>query len=196
MIGMGLISTSLRLSLLLMLLCGVIYNLSVTGIAQLIMPKQADGSLIYNESGDVIGSELIGQSFKDPKFFQGRVSSIDYHAEGSGSPNYAPSNPDLIARMRQSVKDWKTNNPDVPTDQLPIDLITNSGSGLDPHISPEAAIAQIPRISKLTGVTSKKLESLVSLNTEARKLGFLGEPLVNVLQLNIGLQRTLSSMSK
>jgi len=179
-----------------MLLCGVIYNLSVTGIAQLIMPKQADGSLIYNESGDVIGSELIGQSFKDPKFFQGRVSSIDYHAEGSGSPNYAPSNPDLIARMRQSVKDWKTNNPDVPTDQLPIDLITNSGSGLDPHISPEAAIAQIPRISKLTGVTSKKLESLVSLNTEARKLGFLGEPLVNVLQLNIGLQRTLSSMSK
>jgi potassium-transporting ATPase KdpC subunit len=189
---MGIISTSLRTSLLLMLIFGLGYNLCVTGIAQLIMPKQANGSLMYNDNGDIIGSELIGQSFTDPKFFQGRVSSIDYKSEASGTPNYAPSNPDMIARVKQSVADWQTNNPDVPISQLPIDLISNSGSGLDPDISPEAAKAQISRISKLTGIDTQQLESLVSDNTKQRELGFLGEPAVNVLKLKIALNNLIA----
>jgi potassium-transporting ATPase KdpC subunit len=185
---MGIVAASLRISLLLMLVCGIVYNVAVTGIAQLVMPKQANGSMIYNDKGDVIGSELIGQSFTDPKFFQGRVSSIDYKSEASGTPNYAPSNPDMLKRVKQSIADWQKNNPDVPVSQLPIDLISNSGSGLDPDISPAAAIAQIPRISKLTGIDQQKLQSLVNDGTKQRELGFLGEPTVNVLKLNIALQ--------
>lgn len=173
-----------------MLLFGLGYNLVVTGIAQAVFPKQADGSLLYNDNDELVGSELIGQSFTDPKFFQGRVSSIEYAAEGSGTPNYAPSNTDMLDRVKQSVKDWTKNNPDVPVSELPIDLISNSGSGLDPHISPKAAKAQIPRISKLTGITPQKLESLVNEYTEGRALGLFGEPAVNVLKLNIALSET------
>ncbi|MFD0589071.1 potassium-transporting ATPase subunit KdpC [Paenibacillus sp. GCM10027627] len=178
------ISITIRLSLVLMLVCGVLYNLAVTGIAQVAMPHKADGSLIYNENGDVIGSELIGQSFAGPGLFHGRVSSIDYAANGSGTPNYAPSNPDMLARTQASIEAWKQNNPDVPIDQLPIDLITNSGSGLDPHISVKAAEAQISRISKETGVSKEELESLVREHTRGRELGLFGEPVVNVLLLN------------
>ncbi|BFT69468.1 potassium-transporting ATPase subunit KdpC [Paenibacillus sp. P36] len=190
---MKVILSSIRISLLLMLLCGLLYNLIVTGIAQAVMPSKASGSLIYNDKGDILGSELIGQKFTDPKYFRSRVSSIDYKADGSGTPNYAPSNPDMLKRVQESVDDWKTNNPDVPVSQLPIDLISNSGSGLDPHISPAAAIAQIPRISNLTGVSPGQLESLVSTNTQSRELGFLGEPGVNVLRLNLDLQKAISS---
>ncbi|MDF2648641.1 MAG: potassium-transporting ATPase subunit [Paenibacillus sp.] len=189
---MRILITGLRTSLFLMLLCGLIYNLVVTGIAQAVMPGKANGSLIKNAAGEVVGSELIGQSFTDPKYFQGRVSSIDYKAEGSGTPNYAPSNTDMIARVQQSVADWQQNNPDVPVSQLPIDLITNSGSGLDPDISPEAARAQIPRISKQNGIDAQKLEDLVQAQTKERELGFLGEPTVNVLKLNIALQNLMS----
>lgn len=189
---MKVIFSSIRISLFLMLLCGLLYNLVVTGIAQAVMPGKASGSLIYNDKGDMVGSELIGQTFTDPKFFQSRVSSIDYKADGSGTPNYAPSNPEMLKRVQASVEDWKTNNPDVPVSQLPIDLISNSGSGLDPHISPEAAKAQIPRISKLTGIAPEKLESLVSANTQERELGFLGEPAVHVLKLNLDLQKAIS----
>jgi K+-transporting ATPase ATPase C chain len=176
---------------MLMIVCGLGYNIVVTGIAQAIMPKLADGSLIYNDKGDIIGSELIGQSFTDPKFFQGRVSSIDYKSEASGTPNYSPSNADMIARVKQSVADWQANNPDVPVSQLPIDLISNSGSGLDPDISPESAKAQIPRISKLTGIDQQQLATLVNDNIRARELGFLGDPAVNVLKLNIALQQLM-----
>lgn len=182
------ILTSLRTSLMLMLLCGLIYTLVVTGIAKLAFPKQAEGSLIHDGQGNVIGSELIGQSFTDPKYFQGRVSSIDYKAEASGTPNYAPSNPELLDRVKKSVADWQQNNPDVPVSELPVDLITNSGSGLDPDISPDAAKAQIPRISKLTGMSAGDLEAMVKEQTKGRELGFLGEPTVNVLKLNLELQ--------
>ncbi|MFB5763968.1 potassium-transporting ATPase subunit KdpC [Paenibacillus medicaginis] len=188
---MKIIVNSLRLSLVFMVVCGLLYNLVVTGIAQAIMPKQADGSLLYDEQNNVIGSELIGQQFTNPKFFHGRVSSIDYNAAGSGSGNYAPSNPDMLARTQESVEAWKKDNPDVPVSELPIDLITNSGSGLDPHISPEAAKAQIPRISKLTGISADKLNELVAANTSGRELGFLGEPVVNVLKLNLALSKQM-----
>ncbi|OAS20415.1 potassium-transporting ATPase subunit KdpC [Paenibacillus oryzisoli] len=188
---MKVILSSIRISLFLMLLCGLLYNVIITGIAQAVMPGKASGSIIYNEKGDIVGSELIGQSFTDPQFFQSRVSSIEYKAEGSGTPNYAPSNPDMIKRVQESIEAWKAKNPDVPVSELPIDLISNSGSGLDPHISPEAALAQIPRISKLTGIAPGQLESLVSSNTQAREFGILGEPAVNVLKLNLDLQKKI-----
>lgn len=158
----------------------------------MMFPKQANGSLIHDNDGTVIGSKLIGQLFNEPEFFHGRVSSIDYQADGSGSPNYAPSHPELLERVTKFVEEWKANNPDVPISDVPIDLMTNSGSGLDPDISPEAARAQIPRISRLTGIETKQLENLVEEQTSQRTLGFLGEPSINVLQLNIELQRFLS----
>lgn len=179
--------TAVRASLVFIVLCGIAYPLTVTGAAQLLMPHQASGSLLQDSQGKVVGSELIGQNFKDPKFFQGRVSSIDYNGGGSGSNNYAPSNPDMLERTKASIEEWKKNNPDVPVSQLPVDLVTNSGSGLDPHISPKAAEAQIPRISKLNGLSQSELQKLVAEHTQGRDLGVFGEPRVNVLKLNLAL---------
>lgn len=183
---------TLRTSLALFLICCVVYQLAVTGIAQAFMSKQANGSLVYDNNHQVVGSELIGQSFTEPQYFQGRVSSIEYNGNGSGSPNFAPSNPDLMKRLQSSVSAWQQQNPDVPVSTLPVDLVTNSGSGLDPDISPEAARAQIPRISQLTGVTTDQLQSLVQQQTKSRPLGIFGEPTVNVLQLNLTLQKELN----
>lgn len=182
------VSIIIRSSLVLMLLCGIIYNLAVTGLAQLAMPHRADGSLIRDDNGNIIGSELIGQTFENPGLFHSRVSSIGYDADGSGTPNYAPSHPDMLARTQESIEAWKRDNPDVPIDRLPIDLITNSGSGLDPHISVDAAMAQIPRVSKASGVSGEELERLVRVQTKDRELGLFGERVVNVLLLNLELQ--------
>jgi K+-transporting ATPase ATPase C chain len=181
----------LRISLVFIVLCGIIYPLVSTGAAQAIFPTQANGSLIKNEQGEAIGSELIGQTFNDPKYFQGRVSSIEYKAEASGSNNYAPSNPDLLKRIEASLEVWKQNNPDVPVSEVPIDLITNSGSGLDPHITPKAAQVQVPRISRLTGISADQLNKLIDEHTEGRDLGLFGDPRVNVLKLNIALREKL-----
>ncbi|MEW4369575.1 potassium-transporting ATPase subunit KdpC [Paenibacillus kandeliae] len=180
---------SLRTTAVFFLICCVGYQLIVTGIASVALPKQAAGSLIYNKENQVVGSELIGQSFTDPQYFQGRVSSVEYNANGSGSSNLAPSNPDLIKRMQESITTWKQQNPNVPVSQLPMDLITNSGSGLDPDITPQAAQAQIPRISKLTGVSEQQLQSLIAQNTTSPQLGIFGEPAVNVLKMNMALQQ-------
>jgi K+-transporting ATPase ATPase C chain len=180
-----------RVSLVFIVLCGIVYPLACTGLAQVLMPGNANGSLIENSSGQIIGSQLIGQSFTDPKYFHGRVSSIDHKAKASGSNNYAPSNPALLERTQASIAEWQKSNPDVPVSELPIDLITNSGSGLDPHITPQSAIVQIPRISKLTGLSAAVLEQLVHEHTEGRSLGVFGEPRVNVLKLNLELQDTL-----
>lgn len=182
------IRTAIRASFVFIVLCGILYPLVCTGVAQVLMPGRANGSMLQNSKGDIVGSELIGQKFTDPRFFQGRVSSIDYKAEASGTNNYAPSNPDMLKRTQESVEEWKKNNPDVPINKLPIDLITNSGSGLDPHISPASAKAQVPRISKLTGLSQAELDKLVDANTEGRDLGLFGEPRVNVLKLNLALQ--------
>lgn len=179
---------AIRASLVFIVLCGIVYPLVCTGIAQVLMPGNANGSMIQNSKGEIVGSELIGQKVTDPTFFQGRVSSIDYKAEASGTNNYAPSNPDMLKRTQESIEEWKTNNPDVPISKLPIGLITNSGSGLDPHISPESAKAQVPRISKLTGLPTAQLNTLVDANTEGRDLGLFGEPRVNVLKMNLALQ--------
>ncbi|CAI6051063.1 potassium-transporting ATPase subunit KdpC [Cohnella sp. JJ-181] len=189
--GGSMLWIALRVSILFIVLCGIVYPLVSTGLAQLLFPHQANGSLLKDKEGRVIGSELIGQSFADPRYFQGRVSSIDYKAEASGSNNYAPSNPDMLARTKESIAQWQKDNPDVPLDRLPIALITNSGSGLDPHITPQSALVQVPRISKLTGVPAAELESLVSAYTENRDLGIFGDKRVNVLKLNLALNEKL-----
>lgn len=183
---MKIFSITLRTSLLLMALV-LAYQLTVTGIAQAIAPDKANGSLIYNDKHEPVGSSLIGQSFASPAFFQGRISSISYNAALSGSPNYAPSNPDMLARTSQFLAKWKLDNPQVSVTKLPADLVSNSASGLDPHISPSAALVQIPRISSLTGIAESKLEQLVEEHTEGPDWGLFGEKRVNVLKLNIAL---------
>ena len=139
----------------------------------------------------MIGSKLIGQNFTDPRYFQGRVSSIEYKAEASGSNNYAPSNPDLEKRVEKSIEEWKKQNPSVPVTEVPIDLVTNSGSGLDPDISPKATSVQVDRISKLTNIPKEKLNQLIKDQTEGATLGLFGETRVNVLKLNLALQELM-----
>ncbi|NGZ77245.1 potassium-transporting ATPase subunit KdpC [Saccharibacillus alkalitolerans] len=185
---MRIIWVSLRTIFAVAIVCCVVYNVAVWAVAQAAAPDKANGSLIENAEGQVVGSRLIGQEFTEPGYFRGRVSSIGYDANGSGSPNYAPSNPDLLSRAEESVAAWQAENPDVPVSELPIDLITNSGSGLDPHISPAAAEAQIPRVSAATGIAADKLQKMIEANTQGRSLGLFGAPVVNVLELNLEVQ--------
>ncbi|EIT85586.1 potassium-transporting ATPase subunit C [Fictibacillus macauensis ZFHKF-1] len=169
-------------------ICGVIYPLAMTGVSQLVFPDQANASLTKNKEGKVIGSELIGQDFKGKQFFHGRISSIENNAAASGSNNYAPSNKDLIKRVEKSIVALKKENGNVETKDIPVDLLTNSGSGLDPHISVEAAKFQVPRVSKEAGISIEKLDELIKDTTEKRSLGVFGEPRVNVLLLNLKVQ--------
>ncbi len=177
----------LRISFLIMIVCGFLYPVGMTGIAQVTMNDNADGSLIYNEDNELVGSELIGQHVTDPKLFHGRLSAIEFDASGSGSNNYAPSNEDMIKRTSDAIEAWTESNPDTPVSDVPIDLVTDSGSGLDPHISPEGAYAQVNRISTLTGLSIEMLNDLIEEHTEGRDLGLFGEPRVNVLKLNLDL---------
>lgn len=181
----------IRITFTFLVLCGLVYPLIVTGIAQAVMKDNADGSLIYNDKNEVIGSKLIGQNFTDSRYFHGRVSSIEYKAEASGSNNYAPSNPDLEKRVEKSIEEWKKQNRAVPVTEVPIDLVTNSGSGLDPDISPKAASVQVERISKLTKIPKETLDQLIQDQTEGAALGLFGEDRVNVLKLNLELQKLM-----
>ncbi|HDR8182882.1 TPA: K(+)-transporting ATPase subunit C [Bacillus thuringiensis] len=187
----SILSPIVRITFTFLVLCGLVYPLIVTGIAQAVMKDNADGSLIYNDKNEVIGSKLIGQNFTDPRYFHGRVSSIEYKAEASGSNNYAPSNPDLEKRVEKSIEEWKKQNPSVPVTEVPIDLVTNSGSGLDPDISPKAAFVQVERISKITKIPKETLDQLIKDQTEGAALGLFGENRVNVLKLNLELQKLL-----
>ncbi|QWG78224.1 MULTISPECIES: K(+)-transporting ATPase subunit C [Bacillus cereus group] len=187
----SIISPIIRITFIFLVLCGLVYPLIVTGIAQAVMKDNADGSLIYNDKDEVVGSKLIGQNFTDPRYFHGRVSSIEYKAEASGSNNYAPSNPDLAKRVEKSIDDWKKQNRAIPVTEVPIDLVTNSGSGLDPDISPKAASVQVDRISKLTNISKEKLDQLIKDQTEGAALGLFGEDRVNVLKLNLELQKLM-----
>ncbi|MCU4770713.1 K(+)-transporting ATPase subunit C [Bacillus toyonensis] len=187
----SILSPIIRITFTFLVLCGLVYPLIVTGIAQAVMKDNADGSLIYNDKDEIVGSKLIGQNFTDPRYFHGRVSSIEYKAEASGSNNYAPSNPDLEKRVEKSMEDWKKQNPTVPVTEVPIDLVTNSGSGLDPDISPKAASVQVDRISKSTNIPKEKLNQLIKEQTEGAALGLFGEDRVNVLKLNLELQKLM-----
>lgn len=177
----------LRVSLILLLVCGLVYPLLMTGISQVFMPAQANGSLLIDKKGTVVGSALIGQRFVEPQYFTGRVSSINYDASGSGASNYAPSNPALVERVQQDIDAFLQANPGVSQGEIPADLLTNSGSGLDPHISVQAAYIQAERVAKARGLDLAQVQALIPENTEGRSLGVFGEPRVNVLKLNLAL---------
>ena len=180
---------NLRLVLVLLVISGVAYPLLMTGLAQLMMPAKAEGSLIKNESGELIGSAMIGQSFKEPGYFQGRVSSIEYDAAGSGSPNFSPSNEKMINRTRKDISNFLKENPTIDKADIPSDLMTNSGSGLDPNISPNGAKVQVPRIAQERELSEKTVYLLVEKYTSSRSLGIFGEPRINVLELNMALDK-------
>jgi K+-transporting ATPase KdpC subunit len=179
---------AILLLILLTLITGLLYPLTVTGIAQLVFPHQANGSLIVR-NGKVTGSSLIGQSFDDPKYFWGRLSATSgfpYNAAASSGSNLGPLNPALIAAVRARIAALHAADP-ANTQPIPVDLVTASGSGLDPDISIAAALYQAPRVAQARGMTAGAVIALVNEYTEGRQLGFLGEPRVNVLQLNLAL---------
>jgi K+-transporting ATPase ATPase C chain len=177
----------LRMTLVLTVLTGLIYPGIVTGLCQILFPKQANGSLEYKD-GKVIGSTLIGQNFTKPEYFQPRPSSAGngYDATASGGSNLGPTNQKLIDRVKASADKFRQDNPNF-MGTIPADLLTTSGSGLDPHLSPESADAQAERVAKARGASPQDIRALVAQFTEGRDLGFLGEPRVNVLRLNEAL---------
>jgi potassium-transporting ATPase KdpC subunit len=181
------------------LITGLAYPLAMTGIAEVLFPRQAQGSLI-EQDGKVVGSALIGQVFESDKYFHGRPSATTapdpndstktvpapYNAANSGGSNLGPSNKALIDRVQGDVDKLKQENPSMP---VPQDLVTTSASGLDPHISPEAALFQVPRVAKARNLPEDRVRQLVADHTEVRFLGLLGEPRINVLLLNLALDQ-------
>jgi K+-transporting ATPase ATPase C chain len=196
------IRPAILILVLLTVITGLAYPLAMTAIAGVIFPKQAQGSLIERD-GKVVGSALIGQEFKDDKYFHGRPSATTapdpadstktvpapYNAANSGGSNLGPTSKTLDDRVKQDVDKLKAENPNTP---VPIDLVTTSGSGLDPEISPEAALFQVPRVAKARNMPEDRIRALVTENTEGRLIGLLGEPRVNVLELNLALDAAAS----
>ena len=178
--------TSIRFTLVTAVLFGLVYPLLMTGLAGTLFPHQAAGSLIKLKDGTVIGSELIAQSFTSDKYFHPRPSAAGngYDATSSGGSNLAQSNKVLVARIQGDIDKLAAQNPGKP---VPIDMVTTSGSGLDPDITPDNAYYQVARVAKARGMDEDQLTKLVAEHTVHRQLGFLGEPRVNVLELNLAL---------
>jgi potassium-transporting ATPase KdpC subunit len=191
------IRPAIVLVIVLTLITGLVYPLVMTGIAGVLFPRQAQGSLVEVD-GKVVGSSLIGQEFTSDKYFHGRPSATTapdpndssktvpapYNAANSGGSNLGPTNKALIDRVKADVDKVKAENPSMP---VPIDLVTTTGGGLDPHITPEAAIFQVPRVAKARNLPEDRVRELVNAHVEGRLLGLLGEPRVNVLALNMAL---------
>ena len=190
-------------SVALLLICGLGYPLLMTGLAQVIFPNQANGSLIM-ENGQAVGSKLVGQDFTENYFMKCRPSAVNYNTYtreqadsgeyggvGSGSNNYAPSNPDLKARVEADLAAFLETNPQIKAEEIPTDLLTASGSGLDPHISPESAKVQLPALVDATGLSLETLENIVSANSEGKAAGIFGEERVNVLGVNLEIARQI-----
>lgn len=199
---------ALILTLVLLVCCSVIYPLALTGIGQLLFPKQSNGSLIEVD-GKVVGSELIGQNFEGDEYFKGRISSVQYNTYteeekedgtyagvGSGSFNYAPTNEELQKRVKEDVEEFKTRYQEATgtafEGEIPADLMTASGSGLDPHISPESAEIQIPIVAANSGLTEEEVSRIVEKNTEHQLLGIFGEERVNVLKCNLAVAEAMA----
>lgn len=184
------VGTAFRVTLVMTVLTGLIYPGVVTEVCQHLFPAQANGSMI-SLKGRIVGSALIGQNFSEPQYFHPRPSAAGkhgYNATESGGSNYGPTNQELIDRIKASIAKFRKDNPDYKG-PIPADLVTASGSGLDPDISPASAYAQAARVAMARGIPLKELRHLISQYTEGRELGFLGEPRVNVLELNLALDR-------
>lgn len=176
--------TAILMTVVTTILLGLIYPLVVTGLAQVIFPDKANGQLIKSADGTIVGSRLLGQPFSSPGYFRGRSSANSYDAGASSGSNLGPTNQKLIDRVKADVEKLQAENPGKP---VPIDLVTTSGSGLDPHISPAGAEFQVPRVAAERGMSEAEVRSIVAAHTEGRQFGFLGEPRVNVLELNLDL---------
>jgi K+-transporting ATPase ATPase C chain len=178
----------LRIKIFMTVVLGVIYPLAITGICQVLFPHQANGSLVTS-GGKVIGSELIGQNFAKPEYFHPRPSAAGndgYDASSSSGSNYGPTNQKLIDRVKAAADQFRKENPGY-RGPIPADLLTTSGSGLDPHLSPASALAQAPRIASARGASVDRIEALIAQQAERPGLGLIGEPRVNVLKLNLAL---------
>src|SRR5437868_13605168 len=179
--------TAVLMTIATTILFGLVYPLVVTGLAQVIFPKQANGQLIQKD-GKTIGSRIIGQGFSGPGYFHSRPSAAGngYDAANSGGSNLGPTNQKLIDRVKAAVVAARAENPNVP---VPVDLVTASGSGLDPDISPAAAYFQVPRVARAREVSEEHLRELVTAHTQPRTIGILGEPRVNLLELKLALDQ-------
>ena len=189
---MNQIKITILATIVMTILFGLAYPLVFTGLAQVLFPHQANGSLV-TVNGKVAGSELIGQSFTKPEYFHGRPSAAGnngYDAANSGGSNLGPTNQKLVDRVKADVQKFRAEDPDY-TGPIPADLLTSSGSGLDPHISPASAEAQVARVAKARGVTPDRITELVAKHTDGRQWGIFGEPRVNVLLLNIDLDHSV-----
>lgn len=200
---------SLAVTLILLLLCGFVFPVLLSGISTVIFPSQANGSLVYAD-GQAVGAANVGQDFTEPYFMKGRPSAYNYNTYykdeqgnqyyndgsafaglSSGSNNYAPSNPALTERVEADIEAFLEANPDVKREDIPADLMTASGSGLDPHITPESARIQIPALAAASGLSEEKLEQIVADNTEGKLLGIFGEETVNVLGVNLDIAKAM-----
>jgi potassium-transporting ATPase KdpC subunit len=182
---------ALRMTLVTLVLTGLLYPFVITGLAQVLFPWRANGSLITDEKGQVVGSELIAQGFSNSAYFQPRPSAAGekgYDATASGGSNLGPTSKKLQDRINDDLKRLKAENPDAD-EPVPAELVTTSASGLDPHLSPEGMLWQVPRVAKARGVAPDRIKAVVDANVEGRTFGILGEPRVNVLLVNLALDR-------
>ena len=200
------IKKPILITLILFLICGLIYPLLMTGISQLLFPHQANGSLVEFD-GKVVGSELIGQDFTEDYYMKCRPSAIDYNTYtqeqidsgeytgvSSGSDNLAPTNPELVERVKADIEKFLKNNPNVAKEDIPTDLMTASGSGLDPHISPESAQVQLDALVIATGLSIETLQEIVENNTVGKGFGIFGESTVNVLGVNLEITKLMGKI--
>lgn len=198
------IKTAFFVAITMFLICGFAYPLVLTGISQIVFPDQANGSIVEMD-GKAVGSSLVGQDFTDQRLFHCRPSAYNYNTYtqeekengtyngvSSGSNNYAVSNPELEKRLNEEIEQFLKENPTISKDEIPSDIITASGSGLDPHISVEAANVQIDRIVKNTQLSREKVETLIEQNTQGKLFGIFGEETVNVLELNLSLVKEMN----
>lgn len=200
---------ALTITLILMLICGLGYPLLMTGVSQMIFPKQANGSLITAD-GQTVGSEFVGQEFTEDYFMKGRPSAVHYNTYqvdrsgeksyldgtpftglASGSSNYGPSNPALHQRVQKDIEMFLAANPDIKREEIPTDLMTASGSGLDPHISLDSAKIQLPALAEASGLSAETLEQIVADNTTEKLFGIFGEEVVNVLGVNVEIAEAM-----